>query len=353
MKLASIAGAIAEGFYYFSSRNTNGLFKIDLETGECNLVRFFEEQPLLQSGTHRKCIKVKDTLWFAPGPKGILNVYECNNKELKSFNCEGNTSVYYCNGQIWSIPCLGGDFLSFQDISLLFKRNKPIGYENIAPYIKCGDGLLNGFVDAQFIWMLIDNTGKICRYDTTTNHIELYGAVDKPLITISKGNEGIWLVPVYGPRVFLWDPGDGIKQTVTYDGKKDMEDVKCFRFVIDDGRHKYAFPSFANIGIQQIDNNKMTDLGLYPKDINFYDGRRSKFVNYVDTGDAIYINPANCNYLIKISESGIEYLKNKEFQNNEIEAHYAQEMLFKENILYESENLSLDRFIGALQGRYF
>ena len=353
MNLASMAGTIIGDQLYCSSRIANGLFKIDLGTGVSELVRFFEDRPLLQPGLHRSCIQAGDYLWYAPGINGnLLHVYNCIKNEMNAFDCGGSVAIYNCEGTIWCIPCSGGDFISFDSSTLDYKKIKPIGYEAVEPYIKHGEGFLYGLVESSCIWFLIDNTGKICRYDTHNNQIELYETGVSPLITISKGKKGIWLTPLYGSKIILWNPEDGTKETFACDGMEKTEDERCFRFVIDNGINVYIFPSYADKNIQVLDGDLIKDYVSYPEDICFYEEDWSRFLNYSYTDGIYYINPANCNYLIKVNGKKIEYTRIQDFSSTEIEEIYANELLLGSPILHESENMSLERFVEAVKGRY-
>ena len=59
------AGILYDKYVYFSDLHSNGIYKMNPQTGECFLLNIFQEEENI-SALHDSAFIYEDTIWFIP-----------------------------------------------------------------------------------------------------------------------------------------------------------------------------------------------------------------------------------------------------------------------------------------------
>lgn len=184
-KLAFLAGCVIESKLFFSAWHDNGFYKLDLNTGQCTLLKIFDEEPENQQLFSRG-IYFEGGVWLIPAyGKNVVKVdlesldityislpkegREIRGKEGKRFM---KFACCYQNGksEFWLIP-IGYNMLLKIDMI----TNQISEFRELDENIVFKDGVIN-FSNACFvgdkIWMCPQDCEKLVMFDTATEEFQ-------------------------------------------------------------------------------------------------------------------------------------------------------------------------------------
>lgn len=83
-KLVFEAISINGNVGYVSDYNQNSLFKVDINTGECQFLRFFEDEPMKIKRLHCSALQIDNKIYFIPGSGNKISVFYPENNIIDS-----------------------------------------------------------------------------------------------------------------------------------------------------------------------------------------------------------------------------------------------------------------------------
>lgn len=184
-KLSFLAGCVIENKLFFSSWHDKGFYKLDLNTGQCTLLKIFEEEPENQL-LFNQAIYFEGGVWLIPAyGKNIVKVdleslditYISLPKEGREIRGKGGkrfgkfTACYQEEkSEFWLIPIGYSMLLKVDMITNQISEFKELG-ENIS----FKEGVIN-FSNACFvgdkIWMCPQDCEKLVTFDTKTGEFQ-------------------------------------------------------------------------------------------------------------------------------------------------------------------------------------
>ncbi len=69
-------GTVVDYFFYFSSINSNGLFRMDMHSGETEFIQQFIDEDILSFYIHKYCVKYNHVLYFIPYNSRNIHIYD-------------------------------------------------------------------------------------------------------------------------------------------------------------------------------------------------------------------------------------------------------------------------------------
>lgn len=108
-----------DNFMYFSARNVNGLFKMNLQTKKTEFVCCFEEEWWRQE-LHRKVISYKNNLYFIPFCGTGISVYNLIKNEIKIYTLSNDpvtfSDAFIHEGKILLVPFRDMNYFGYFNI---------------------------------------------------------------------------------------------------------------------------------------------------------------------------------------------------------------------------------------------
>lgn len=118
-ELAFVAIAVRDGVGYASDYDKNGLYKVNMETGDCEFLDVFEDQPMNKKRLHSCAKWIENKIYFIPDSANRIAVYDLGNGNLESisiFQEDVDQYAFYkrnfnfidaieYNGFLWMFPC--------------------------------------------------------------------------------------------------------------------------------------------------------------------------------------------------------------------------------------------------------
>lgn len=153
MKQTFLAGVAVENSIYFSNWLSNGLYRLDIETGRCELVTLFVEEANV-SGLHNYAFLYKDKICFVPCFAEKIAFFDIKNKQVQYRNLpvEGKLILDSKEYQTFRFVCFNEDntpicWMVPVGYNLLIKLNmETTEFEIIKKWpleLKWEDGIIN------------------------------------------------------------------------------------------------------------------------------------------------------------------------------------------------------------------
>ena len=83
MQLIFEAIAIKDNIGYAANYNENGLFRVDMITGECEFICEFEQEPVIEKRMFSKALWIDNLIYFIPAAANALHVFDTKTKTME------------------------------------------------------------------------------------------------------------------------------------------------------------------------------------------------------------------------------------------------------------------------------
>lgn len=251
--------AVRDDVAYGSDYNRNGLFKVNMITGECEYLCLFEEESVNGRRLHCQAVWIDSRIYFIPGAAKNIAVYTPDSNRMEYIEIPSpeppkytfyNTNFKFIRAikrenDLWLIPC------SYPGIVKINTLNSEINiYDNwIAEdeyFFRLGLCVENNKV---MVANGKSNAVLLFNLENKSGVIEHVGRNNQGVMSICKAGDVYWLAPRLPGAIISWNP---MTNTIEeYDSYPDdfVSGNIVFSFVYGDLEELIFMPAQANKGI--------------------------------------------------------------------------------------------------------
>jgi len=332
----------------------NGLFRINMNTGECSYLRMFPNEKAFVKRLHTKALLYENKIYFIPCAADYISVYdiekdsiteiELQKIDLKKYpwylkNNKFNDGIMYQD----NVFMIGSTYPAIVKLNL-----KADSLEYYTQWVK-GEVAFRkspAIVDNQFYVPSIKGNEVLCfDMDTGRGKIHNVGKNNHGCWGICKIQDDLWLSPQEPGAIIRWNISSGnIKEYMSYPEGFDSGGFACTKIYETNGVVG-LLPAYANMALVvdiktgQISQNDM--LQKSQGEITYY---------LFDDGDYTYIKNADDGL---VTYDRINISENKKIPFNFYFEHnresYLDDCLRVENLIKENEIINLTDFIGRIK----
>ena len=208
------------GEAYASDYHGNGLYKVDIQTGESKFLRRFDEEPINYSRLHCAAVWIDSKIYFIPGSANKISVYCPENNTIECIEIPSVDSSKYSfykpeykfiraiqNGDdLWLIPS------SYPGIIKLNIRNQSI--KMYADWIEEDEYFFRRGIALEDKKIICANgkSNAVLIFDmkSETARIEHIGTENNGVAAMCKVNDEYWFAPRLPGAVVAWNPDKNI-----------------------------------------------------------------------------------------------------------------------------------------------
>ena len=207
--ISFLAGVVSENILYYSSYNFGGIWKLDMETGESEMLTFVPD-----NRKHEFAFKINDEIWFAPAyqEKNIFDVYNIKSRTINQILAKQTKNIdrSYSNfiettNEVWVMPAM------VNYIMIIDKKNKNIEYVNVFDLgLEYGEFyFINAIKVENKIYMYENKKSNLICIDIKTKEINIsnLGRIETEFRNIFKSGENIYVIPknINGNSIIKYD----------------------------------------------------------------------------------------------------------------------------------------------------
>ena len=183
-----LAGVVVDNYIYCSNWLSNGLYRINIEGGQSELLNVFIEEKNI-SNLHSDAFLYKDDIWFIPSKAEKIACFNISQNSIEYFDLpnqgrvildkSGNYTFKFSSYQVkntefcWLVP-VGYNLL----LKLDMKRKEIKNIHGLPPEIKWSDGTINfysGYLKENYIYMCPYESSVGIKINTKNDTIQPWG----------------------------------------------------------------------------------------------------------------------------------------------------------------------------------
>lgn len=348
-------GVSVKNTIYASALYNNGLYRIDKQTGNAQLITEFMNSDLVDTELHSGSFLIKDRIYFIPQKADCINVYEINSNrqytirsDNEKFDCEYKGIVI--GAKIYLIPIVHN-----RDILCLDTENDKI--EVFLPYKKLKEIFLETGMTLTFIRIanyenkiiLVQyGTNRVIAIDTSDSRQILYWDIDTGgLIGVFGGKKGMWGIEINSSKIHLLDiVNQNIMQTINWNAS--TQQILEIGWVAELGDCVYLFPSKGEVIYIINEDKTINAIDLSDKVLN-KNIKTNRIINPIVEKDEIILLPLGINKLVRINRKEVTEIDVIE-DNNDRLIKYAKGIVSKRKneVFEEGAILDLAQFINGI-----
>ena len=275
IELTFEAIAIKDNVGYASDYDSNSLFRVDMETGECTFIRLFDDEPFDVKRLHSAAVWIDNKIYFIPLAGEKISVFNITDNSMQSIQIplpDRKKYSYYKErfkfvravknrNYLWVVPATYPGVLRLD-----LQTNKVKVFDKWVPDKKYM--FLLGLCikdDRFFIPDGRSNMMLIFDMEKEVGQVEHIGSNNRGIIDMCEVNGTYWLAPSYEGPIISWNP--------------ELGDI--------------------------------TEYSAYPSD---FKGGRIVFANNYCYKDEIIFLPANANYGVVLTNGELEIEESQQWK---------------------------------------
>lgn len=315
-----------DGYIWFSSKEYNGLFRVDKDTMEGVCMGHFPAEDLYIREAHLKCFYYKNLLIFIPLMAHHIHIYNMSTEEFQLIPIDRQKENEWIirdsvlkDNQVWIFPnCTNQDMLRL-DLDTL-------GLSVINVFKKQCEEYLGGD-DNQYIticcvskgkaWMAFYDTNIIICWDMDKKKLNFVETDVEHISSVFVDDEDIWIMNTVSTEIYLYRTGEGISEKylseASYTCNPDGLHRPYFQMLRFNGE-LCVVPAFANDFIKFSDGKFISIFHLEDKICNSL-----FFYGYFCVDDELWVLP---NYLseVYIFDKKFNFKNCKPFVNMDVKS---------------------------------
>lgn len=351
MKYASArfsAGQLIGNHIICSSADVNGIFDVNIESGDVTVLGFFEGVDESQEIIHRdSCVLDDGNIAFFPENEKCISLYnvESGVSHTIDIGLEENAgyNAYKVDEEIILIPLSAANPI----IHWNYKNGDCVMSVNPNSVSELKDKrLLRGTKYQNKILSVVYDTDIICCYDYEKSTIELINTGIGKLYNIFTNGDKIWIMPIEEHVFYLYNLEDRTYHDFRYDEVTILDsDSKKFNSIIEADNKIYLFPTCpGSILVYDLIESRYDAIAL-PSDME-----KEEYVfwfhNENQAGRYMFFS-SGIDYVILIDSDNVEFIKLNGIDNCVNREKYLSNLLKKGN-LREGIKLSLECFLNNI-----
>ena len=348
--LKTFGGVFYEEHLWFSNNTFNGLFRMNLDSGNIELMDFFPNEKRDLVAAHKKCICYNGKLFFFPANANNIHIYDISKQKFTVIPIDRD-SWEYCGDAI-----LVGEkiyiFMLYTNQDVLVLNTQDLSLHKIPSFRTAYRQITKNDKIKLFLCRCSEYNGKIYTAFHGTDVVVSFDVKTEELIFFHTGIEDIFFCYVYDGKCWIitWHTGDVYQydfrgEPVLMHSGGNKKDIHKFNQIISYADRIWAIPAYPGsmICFDHLGNKKIYDdfAGENPEYILFF--------GTVLVKDEMWLLPHRLDYIYALNRNG--ELKKKDsfiFQDEKRKGEILAGLLEERNILCEHENLDLHDFLKAV-----
>lgn len=368
MKITFLAGVLVDKYIYLSNWLANGLYKMNIENGKCELITLFLEESNI-SHLHNYAFLYNDVIWFIPsaGKKIACFDLQSNRMDYIELPVEGkvildangaNTFKFECLYQpetsfCWLVP-VGYNML----IRLDMENSNIESFNNWPKDIKWENGIINfhcSYIEDEKIYIMPYNACCGLKVDIRTGEIKKYSVkgINKCRVVIPLRNKILYMPGRLKEGICIYDKEDHSMQKID---------------VFDDVQENFYLTYYLlgdELVMAPFLGKKMLHINLKSLKANFVDNEKidsdskiSYFQRCLKVNDVYYVISDRMNKILKVYSDGQN--DSLEIEIDESKVYDAWSNIYKKNsaarvfsdvkILYKNEStFNISHFLNCIR----
>lgn len=355
--------AYENGIMWFVAGNYNGLFQMNIESGETIYLGKIPSEDEVISNLYVKIFKQENNLWLIPNRAKDLVKYNLKDKTFEKYKFPGlykekmQRFQYACmqGNKIYMIPANYERIVFFNMETLtIHTDDKWLGYRdncNICPLsVFPNICIVNGK-----LYFILYDTNVVVEYDLETRVSKEFkvGQESGRYADIVCDGTCFWLIPHRVGGVLCWNKEEGTTRLIE-DYPDDFEHTSLFQTSYYKDGNLWLFPSWGNM-VLKIDTKTMDIQKVNPKDEKYY----SFFCKELEDGKIVSSFCAGKrNHILTIfneegecvREQKINEPMNYTYEVGDIFSHFrhADYETQKEYVIYESREINIEAVMSQI-----
>ena len=259
--------AIKGNIGYASAYEMNGLYEVNISSGECTFIANFDE-PITYMRLHSRAVRIKDKVFFVPGSGSNLSVFDVNDKSLRAIPIPAATAevfkfyntymkfidAIHHGNYLWLIPSTYPGILRMDLDTYEF--------QNFNSWIP-GDGYMfraKACVEGNSILIPNGKSNLVLKFNLNNQTSQLYtiGNLNKGSMCMKKIGANYYMAPRGQGAIVAWNPSlDSAKEYVEFPISFEPGSCVFSDIYTHDGKI-YFTPMDANMSVV-LDNDKLLE----------------------------------------------------------------------------------------------
>ena len=346
-------GKMIDNIIYCSAENYNGLYALNVETGESNFISFFPDENIETDSLYRQSVVFDRKVFFIPDNARNIVIFDVDKKIMETISHPVDKSYLKSNALlidrcIWLLPINANHPISVLDLEnrtfqMYDSINKMLNSDNQNVVLRC-------IVRNKTIWGIIYNTDCFFSFNTESKEFKIFHIQNKSLLGLNSfKRDHFWVTNYLGDEIYIVDD-NGRYSLFT---KREIQNrrgelSRSSGIVIEWNDKLYSFPTRDYTEIYEISiKTKETKSLDLPKDV--YWENENRFFEFVDCEECFWGLPYGMRYGVKIDNRGVEFVYCKPFTGNIDDTPMKEYASHRKSRLYhESNEMRLERFIEKI-----
>lgn len=347
-KVGINTGQVIGDFLYGSCVKFNGLFKMNINTGEMFFLDFFPKEEYAERALFKESYVYKNYVIFIPQSASAIVAYNIDAKEFFRFELGEKTPCCSClvDSTIWIFPVWGHekiwsfDLDTFELKQFINPKWKNITIQRVVYYN-------NAF------WAANCKTNTVLKVDSISLDVHELTLNCPKIYVLSGAGTGLWLITENSEEIILWNPDTNEMVGKTLE-RTDNQNGQIYIDVVETKNRIIAVP-LEMVPIMKLEGKeeKFKEIYKYPSEFQILDKRRSPFApaSCVKTRNGWCILPCNVSHVIFIDneQNDVRFVETtfvKPEKEQDIRFKYLQSL--KKRIIIEYSDITLSEYIQMI-----
>jgi len=315
------SGEIIGQTFYCSNANMNGLFQIDLETGNLSFIGYFRDNPVNSQRLHFGSLLYKNWIVFVPENARGIDLF---NWKTGEFRCIYFTKGrrYHVNGILreniaWFIPVdVSNSIFSLNlDTFSVCVYQSPV--DCLQSRMMMGKKMYRAVYLEGRIYAAIYKTRYVFCFHIDKKKMEILDTGVEDLCVVDESRDGLWLLMEHGKEICHWNPDAGAKKFLQCPVRAPVrKDERLASFILETKNGIYLFPGRMTDAVMRFDRCReiFETAFSYPEDLMWRNPGSNYFWSSVSNNEKHYVYPFNADYMIVINheDEKVEFVKVKQ-----------------------------------------
>ena len=260
-------------YIYASALHFNGLFKVNVKSGEMEYLGSFLDEKFHIESAHSKAFLIDDDIYYIPSNANNIGVYRLNSNSFDVIHFDKKCGYigevvhnilyllpYQARGDVLKLNRDNNSLekvISIDDIKPLLDENYIDGYIFLRTAVLDGKIFVPQYRTNRVIIIDTKNDNQLSVI-SLENHASVFGAFS--------GQDCLWLLGIDG-TVYKWCVENNELYQCSYQQEDGVEKEKLINWIVDIGEYAYAFPGWGT-EIYEIKNQQLKPIfnyGIYKK----------------------------------------------------------------------------------------
>lgn len=314
------AGEIIGQTFYCSNANMNGLFQIDLETGNLSFIDYFRDNPVNSQKLHFGSLLYKNWIVFVPENARGIDLYNWKTGEFRCIHFpmekRYHVNAILCGNIAWFIPVDVSNSIFSLNLDKLFICTYQCPADCMQSKKMTGKMYRAVYLEGR-IYAAIYKTKYMFCFHINLKKAELVDTGLEDLCVVDGGRDGLWLLMEHGEEICCWEPDTGEKRFLRCPVRAPArKNERLASFILETKNSIYIFPGRMTDAVMRFDRcrERFETAFSYPGDLIWRNLDSNYFWSSISNNGKHYVYPYNADYMIVVNNENekVEFIKVKQ-----------------------------------------